>query len=460
MPYILHKYYPWRNIAFAIGEGLLIFLVINCINIYWSGVELFLADLAVYSLRSIIVTSMFQLCLYYFDLYDLSIIPNFADSITRILQAFGFGCIALALLYYLFPGIIISTKVFWSGFLIVCLTISLWRYIYFVILERRMFAQPIALVGSGALAASIVSAIEGKKDSGYKIVALVRRDGGAEDAHAVPVYADVRGLNELCSQRKVEKIVLALDERRGRLPMSDLIDYKFMGVEILDGVGFFEELTGTMPVERVTPSWLLFSGGFRVARLTNLYKRMLDVAVAAAGLIFSLPIFLLSALIIKLESPGPIFYCQERVGLHGKPFKVIKFRSMRADAEKDGPVWASTNDSRVTRFGEFIRKVRIDEIPQMINVLRGDMSFVGPRPERPVFVEQLAQVIPFYALRHVVKPGLTGWAQVYYPYGASEEDALRKLEYDLYYIKNLSITMDLFVIFQTVKIVLFRQGAR
>jgi len=194
--------------------------------------------------------------------------------------------------------------------------------------------------------------------------------------------------------------------------------------------------------------------------LRTFIKGVIDIFLALFGLLATLPITIASGIIIRLESPGPIFYFQERVGLHGKPFKLIKFRSMQSDAEKNGPVWAMKNDTRVTRFGLFIRKTRIDELPQMINVLKGDMSFVGPRPERPVFVDQLTQKIPYYSLRHNVKPGISGWAQVCYPYGASEEDALRKLEYDLYYIKYMSLQMDLWVIFQTVKTVLFQKGSR
>jgi exopolysaccharide biosynthesis polyprenyl glycosylphosphotransferase len=213
-------------------------------------------------------------------------------------------------------------------------------------------------------------------------------------------------------------------------------------------------------VEQVNPSWIIFSEGFQAGRFTCLLKRLLDLALSFAGLLLSLPITLVTALVIKLESPGPIFYFQERIGEKERRFQVIKFRSMRLDAEKDGPIWANLNDNRVTRFGRFIRMARIDEIPQMWNVLKGEMSFVGPRPERPVFVKQLVEKIPYYSLRHNVKPGITGWAQICYPYGASEEDALRKLEYDLYYLKNISLRLDLGIIFMTAKTILFQRGAR
>ncbi len=460
MPYIFKKYYPTRSIVFFIGEGTLIFLSLNGVYFLWEGTAQFGNDIFLYSFRVLLVTLIFQLCLYYFDLYDLGIVTGIADNLTRITQAFGFGCIALALLYYLFPVVIISTKVFLSAYLAICITIVLWRFLYFWVLERKLFSQPIAIVGGGDFARKIVESVEGKQDSGYKIVVQVDLRGESNSSTGNALTLECHDLRELCLTRQIEKIVLALDERRGQLSMHDLISYKFMGIEIVDGVAFYEDLTGKMPVEKVNPSWFLFSNGFHVTRLTERVKRLLDFFISLIGLLVSLPMTLLSALIIKVESPGPIFYRQQRVGRDGEIFEVIKFRSMCQDAEKDGAVWAVQEDSRVTKFGAIIRKTRIDEIPQMYNVLRGDMSFVGPRPERPVFVRELAKTIPFYSIRHVVKPGITGWAQVRYPYGASEEDALRKLEYDLFYLKNLSISFDLFIIFETVKIVLFQRGAR
>ncbi|MEN8258474.1 MAG: TIGR03013 family XrtA/PEP-CTERM system glycosyltransferase [Thermodesulfobacteriota bacterium] len=460
MPYIFKKYYPLRNIVFFQGEGVLIFLSLNAVYFFWEGAGQFGNDAILYSFRALVVTLIFQLCLYYFDLYDLGIVTGIADNITRITQAFGFGCIALGLLYYFIPVVIISTKVFLSAFLAICASIVLWRLLYFWVLERKLFTQPIAIVGVGNFAKTIVDTVEAKQDSGYKIVTQMELQGVGNPLQTLSPSLESHDLRELCLARDIEKIVLAVDERRGQLSMHDLISYKFMGIEIVDGVAFYEDLTGKMPVEKVNPSWFLFSNGFHVTRLTERTKRVLDILISFVGLLVSLPITLLTALIIKLESPGPIFYRQQRVGHHGEIFEVIKFRSMCQDAEKNGAVWAVQEDSRVTRFGAIIRKTRIDEIPQMYNVLRGDMSFVGPRPERPVFVRELAKTIPFYSIRHVVKPGITGWAQVCYPYGASEEDALRKLEYDLFYLKNLSLSFDMFIIFQTVKIVLFQRGAR
>jgi sugar transferase (PEP-CTERM system associated) len=276
----------------------------------------------------------------------------------------------------------------------------------------------------------------------------------------IPVFA---GLAELAHDQhlsRIERIVVALDDRRGAMPITELLNHKLKGTIIEDGISFYEAITGKILVEKVNPAWLIFSEGFDYGRMTYLIKRLIDLSLALFGLTLGLPIALLTALIIKIESPGPVFYRQERVGERGELFSIFKFRSMRQDAEKNGAVWASKNDARVTRVGGFIRKVRIDEIPQMWNVILGQMSFVGPRPERPIFVEQLVGKLPYYSLRHAAKPGITGWAQVCYPYGASEEDALRKLEYDLYYIKHQSFFLDMLIIFRTIKTVLFQKGSR
>ncbi len=462
MPYILKKYYPLRNLVFVFGEGLLIFLVINTVFVSWIGWTAYKEFLLLFVLRALVITFIFQLCFYFFDLYELLVIPRFADHLLTLLQTFGFGCIVLAFIYYIFPWLNISDHVFWTGLAAVGLIIVSWRLMYIWVLANRLFTQPIALVGTGKSAAQISKAIRSKHDSGFKIVAYVKgRNSETEvNSRSIPILSGIAELRTLCENRAIEKIILALDEKRGMLPMHELIEYKFMGIEITDAVGFYEELTGKIMVENLNPSWLLFSEGFYVGRFQRVKKRTLDLLVALSIFILTLPVFILSALIIKLESPGGVFYIQERVGKHGRPFKVFKFRSMREDAEKDGPVWAAADDERVTRFGRFIRKVRIDELPQLLNVLEGTMSFVGPRPERAVFVDQLVQRIPYYNIRHMVKPGITGWAQIYYPYGASEEDALHKLEYDLYYIKNLSIAMDLSTIFQTIKVILFQKGAR
>ncbi len=458
---LLKKYYPVRNVLFFVGEGLLIFLTINLAYLLFSGPAIYRIDFMDDAVRAAVVTVVFQVCLYFFDLYDLSVITtDFIDWLARIIQAFGFGCIILAVIYYLLPQMVISTKIFWSSYIVICLAIVLWRILYFKILNARLFSQPIVLIGTGNLAMDIAREIEEKKDSGYKISAFVGARPPSYNPNNAPVFADASNLLKHCAAAEVHRIIIALDDRRGTMPVRNLLQCKLQGIEIDEGITFYEAITGKILVKKVNPGWLIFSEGFRTGRIRYLVKRAMDIVFSVSGLLFSLPVTLPTALLIKLESPGPVFYCQERVGEKGKPFKVVKFRSMRQDAEKNGAVWAQENDPRVTRIGAFIRRTRIDEIPQMWNVLKGEMSFVGPRPERPVFVERLTRVIPYYSLRHSVKPGLTGWAQVCYPYGASEEDALRKLEYDLYYIKNSSVFIDILVVFRTVKTILFQKGAR
>jgi len=268
-------------------------------------------------------------------------------------------------------------------------------------------------------------------------------------------------LQQIMKEHKVDRIVVALDDRRGKLPLGDLLSCKFKGVSITDSLDIQEELTGKIVTQGLYPSWLIFSDGFNRCRPLLLAKRIIDVALSGLLAIISLPIALLTAAAIKLESKGPILYTQMRVGEGDAPFKILKFRSMCHEAEREcGAAWASAHDSRITKVGRVIRKLRIDELPQLYNILRGDMSFVGPRPERPEFVEDLKQQIPYYSQRFAVKPGLTGWAQVNYPYGASIEDAEEKLQYDLYYIKRLSLLLDLSIILRTAKVVLLGTGAR
>lgn len=375
-------------------------------------------------------------------------------------QAFGLGCIILGLIYYTIPLLTTSIRIFWPGYFATCGIVMLWRWAYYSILKKRMFVQNILVLGSGPFASDIAKEIEGTHDSGHKIISFIGDTEVAFNPHNVPVSSKIPQMAAYCHKHHIDQIILALDDRRKKTPTIELLACKLDGISVKQGINFYETITGKFPVERVDPSGIFFSDGFAQGRWTIVIKRVLDICLSSFGIIMSLPIAILSAIIIKFESPGPVFYLQERVGIRGQTFKVIKFRSMGQDAEKDGAVWATQNDSRVTRFGGFIRKVRIDEIPQLFNVLMGEMSFVGPRPERPIFVDELSEKIPYYAIRHNIKPGITGWAQVCYPYGASVEDALRKLEYDLYYMKNISIFLDLMIIFQTIKTVLFKKGGR
>jgi sugar transferase (PEP-CTERM system associated) len=461
MPSFLNKYYSPRKVFFFYGEGLLIFLALLGVYYISKGTDLFANNILLYSSRALFITITFQLSLYFFDLYDLNELLAPHDIIIRVLQAFGVGCIVLAICYYLIPILMIPNAIFLPGFGAACLSVFTWRFIYNHILRRKLFVKTIIIVGTGKIACDICHEIEQKMDRGFKIAHFIgKRNPTYPLPTTIPMTSNVNQLSDLCRSHNIEQVVVAIDDRRGQTPIKQLMECKFHGFPIENGIQFFERLTGKILVENINPAWIIFSEGFKKSRIQTLIKLLLDTLLALFGLVVTLPITLLSCIIIRFESPGPIFYLQERVGLNGKTFNVIKFRSMRNDAEKHGPVWAQKNDVRMTRYGAFIRKVRIDELPQMINVLKGEMSFVGPRPERPVFVDQLVEKIPYYAIRHHVKPGITGWAQICYPYGDSEDDALRKLEYDIYYLKFMSLQFDLSIIFQTAKTVLFGKGSR
>jgi sugar transferase (PEP-CTERM system associated) len=274
------------------------------------------------------------------------------------------------------------------------------------------------------------------------------------------VIGDFSQISSICRNAQVDRIVVALDERRGKLPVDQLLDCRLKGVRVEEGASFSEYITGKLMVENLRPSSLIFADGFKRSQIIKRLKRYFDVGAALMTMAIFSPLALIISIAIFLESKTPIVYRQERVGRDGRVFNLLKFRSMQVNAEAGNPVWAEVNDPRVTRVGKVIRKLRLDEIPQVINVLRGEMSFVGPRPERPFFTEELIKEIPFYSLRHSVKPGITGWAQICYPYGASKEDALEKLKYDLYYVKHMSALMDITILVETVKIVLFGNGSR
>jgi sugar transferase (PEP-CTERM system associated) len=338
-----------------------------------------------------------------------------------------------------------------------------WRVSIHWFLGHPDFGERILIVGSGNLAVEVAREVLNRPDAGYRIVGFVGND--AELLGKSLINPRVIGLTEqlddIVKREDIDRIVVAMGERRGQLPTDKLLQLSLAGhVSIEEGATFYERVTGRVSLNMIRPSWLIFTGRGRQVRLAALTRSAVHWLVAFVGLFLSLPIVAVTAILIKLDSRGPVFYKQERVGKNGRPFVLAKFRSMGVDAETTGPVWASKDDDRTTRVGRIIRKVRIDEIPQFWNILRGEMSFVGPRPERPHFVAQLAQEIPYYEQRHLIAPGLTGWAQIKYPYGASIEDARQKLQYDLFYIKNHSLILDAIVLFETIKIILFGRGAQ
>jgi sugar transferase (PEP-CTERM system associated) len=349
-----------------------------------------------------------------------------------------------------------------AAFMVIALVVS-WRFAFDWVNEQVGPSRRLLVVGTGPACVALAREIFARRrDLGVEIVGFIDADPSKIGTPIINpgVIGTIDDIPSIVRAKGVEQVVVSLGDARGKLPMSKLLEMKLEGVSFDHLASVYEELTGKIAVENLRPSWLIFSSGFRKTRLLQAQKRLLDVFAAVIGGSLAIPIVVVVAIAVRLSSSGPVLYSQRRVGLHGQVFTVYKFRSMRADAEAaTGAVWASKDgDPRVTSVGRFLRKSRLDELPQLWNVLVGDMSLVGPRPERPEFVANLTKLIPFYGQRHAVRPGLTGWAQVRYAYGASVEDALEKLQYDLFYIKNRSLPLDLFIIFSTIKTVLLRRG--
>jgi sugar transferase (PEP-CTERM system associated) len=413
--------------------------------------------------KALLVAFIAQLCLYYADLYDLRRVADRRELFVRIIQALASASFLLAAIYYWFPGLVIGRGVFMIAAVLVLILVVGWR-VAFEWLSRSMGPRErLLLVGTSAAAITLARELfERRHELGVDIVGFVDPDPTRVGAPVINpgVIGVIEDIPAVVRTHGVHRVVVSLSDARGKLPMEKLLDMKLAGVTFDHLASVYEEYTGKIAIENLRPSWLIFSEGFRKSRTLAAGKRLLDVVVAAIGLIIAAPIMLLVAVAVLVTSRGGALYHQRRVGLKGQIFTVHKFRSMRQDAEaQTGPVWASkTSDPRITPVGRFLRRSRLDELPQLWNVLIGEMSFVGPRPERPEFVGELTEQIPYYGQRHVVRPGLTGWAQVRYSYGASKEDALEKLQYDLYYIKNLSIALDLLIIAETVKTVVMRKG--
>ena len=459
------QYLPLRKLVFILGEGLLIFAAVTLAAYFLVGEEIVFLDLfEVIWVKILIVSAVTQTSLYFNDLYEFNHDGNMVDLATRLIQSIGITSIILAVIYYLWPGAIIGRWIFFFSILFLLLFLVSWRLLYGLVIGRRLFSDRAILIGSGELAKDIMKEVSHRKDISYDIRIVVGHEkerNGASRIEDIPVRYGFNEIIDLAEAEQASNIIVAVDEKRGILPYKELLNCKVKGMTVIDGESFYERITGKILVEKINPSWLIFSDGFRKSKTSRIAKRLTGWVLAFLMLLILSPLMLLVALAIKLDSRGPVIFSQERVGEDGKIFVLHKFRSMKVDAEKEsGPVWATEDDPRVTRVGRIIRKLRIDELPQLWNVFKGNMSFVGPRPERPFFVEKLEKQIPYYHERFSVKPGVTGWAQIKYPYGASEKDALEKLKYELYYIKNMSMVMDLLVIFHTVKIVLLGRGSR
>lgn len=401
--------------------------------------------------------------LYLADLYQLNAHLGKKEYIGRVLVAFG----GIALLYgavgFLFPPLRLSRTAYLLALLLSLSAAVGGRLLALALGSAAAIQERVLFLGATSLAERVIEAAKRVQGYGCEVLGYVD-DRAQHEIHinnGLRVLGTTKDLQRVVSNARASTIVVALSQRRGNFPLTEILACKLAGTRVQDWPDFYERATGKVAVEQLRPSWLVFSEGFNRTRITRIVKRACDIILSLALLVGGAPLYALIAILIKLDSRGPILFRQERVGERGRIFNVLKFRTMDGNAEeKTGPVWASENDPRITRVGWFLRKTRLDEFPQIINVLKGEMSFVGPRPERPHFVAQLQERIPFYSQRHTIKPGITGWAQVKYTYGASVEDALEKLQYDLYYIKNLSMFLDLVILMHSVQVVLLGKGSR
>jgi sugar transferase (PEP-CTERM system associated) len=414
--------------------------------------------------KAFLIAFACQICLYYADLYNPRVIADRRELFVRTVRALGVTSFVLAALYYWIPALIIGRGVVLIAAALVIATVIGWRLAFEWIVLRVAPRERLLIVGTSPGAVALARELHAMRGQiGVELVGFVDVDPArvGQPVFNPGVIGTVEDIPAVVRARGVDRVVVSLSDARGSLPMDKLLEMKIEGVSFAHLASVYEEYTGKIAVENLRPSWFIFSDGFRQSAWLGMVKRVSDLVLAALALVLAVPVMALVALAVRLTSKGPVLYHQSRVGRHGRVFTVHKFRSMDHDAEADtGAVWSKGEaDPRITAVGHVLRRTRLDELPQLWNILKGDMSFVGPRPERPEFVSQLAREIPYYGQRHVVRPGLTGWAQVRYTYGASVEDALMKLQYDLFYIKNLSLALDVFILFSTMKTVLLRRGA-
>mgnify|MGYP003631033185 CR=1 FL=1 len=414
--------------------------------------------------RATLFAAVTVLCLAAMGLYEPRMREGASGVLLRTAGGFVAATLVMTAIFYLLPELHLWRGIYFYT-AVTAFTVNLIsRSAFTALTHREEFKSRVLVYGSGQAASTITSAMRRRADrQGFTIVGFVRVGGEETKIKNERIINLRQSLAEYTSQTEIDQVVIALDDKRDSLPMEELFNCRLNGVDVHDLVNFFEREAGKILVDFATPGWMAFTDGFKCSPASKMAKRWFDIVASFTLLMFSWPIMLLAAIAIWLEDgPGaPVFFRQNRVGLSGKTFEVLKFRSMSVDAEGDGKArWATQNDSRVTRVGNFIRRTRIDELPQILNVLAGDMAFIGPRPERPEFVKELAERIPYYNARHCVKPGITGWAQLCYPYGSSENDARQKLQFDLYYVKNHSLFLDFMICLTTVEVVLFGKGAR
>ena len=455
---IFQVYYPVRTLALLFGDALALTLSFAAAVLLQFREDSMLELQYNFGFMKILAIAAGALLLaHYLDLYSPNELTSISEAYVRLYALLGGISIVLAVFGFIWPYAVIGNNSSFYGIVFATGTLSVWRAFFTWTASKNFMRERVYVLGEGDRARRLIDTLRKRADLGMEIVGWSGALGGDGSLRRESL---AQTLTSFRTDNPVDTVILALEDRRGTIPTRELLDLRLSGVRVEEATTLLEKTSGSIDLEALHPSWLIFSDGFRINHSMLLARRALSIAVSLMLLVIVSPLLPILALAIKVTSSGPVFYRQKRVGLHGFVFDVVKFRTMRPDAETGRAVWAGKNDPRVTAIGRFLRKFRLDEIPQLWNVLRGDMGFVGPRPERPEFVEMLSREIPYYGLRHVIRPGLTGWAQVRYRYATTIEDSKEKLQYDLFYIKNLSIGLDLLILFETAKTVLLRRGAQ
>jgi len=458
-------YYPVRTLVLLLVETFIVWLSFMLGTLVWIQQDRLLElnnQLFIEGgfLKLWLVTAIVLMLSHGLDLYDSTNMGAKWDQVFRLLMVLGLVAMLLAGVGFAYgrflPGrTFLPRYAALSGLIILTFLLLGWRTMYAWLVQQPYLRERVYVLGTGERAERLLKGLRQRSELGIEVVGWTGNITGAMTRESTAEH-----LREMVRGKGVHRVIVSMSDRRGVLPVEELLDLRLAGVKIEEATSWLERITGKIEVEHLYPSWLIFAEGFRFSLGFLLARRMFSTCIAGLGLLLSLPLLPLIILAIKLDSRGPVLYRQERVGRGGHPFYCLKFRTMRQDAEADtGATWAADDDPRITRIGKFLRMSRLDEIPQLWCVLKGDMAFVGPRPERPEFVAWLSREIPYYGVRHIVRPGITGWAQIRYKYGNTLEDAREKLQYDLFYIKNASIGLDLLIVFQTVKIVLLGRGA-
>ena len=454
---LFNVYYPVRTLVLLIGEALIVwtsFLLGTMFEFRQDSYLVLNYEGGYYKILA--VTVLVLLCSHWLDLYDTARLNTKGELYFRLLMVPGVLAFIMAGIAYVRPNYLLGSGSSTVGLLILTVALIGWRLGFTWLVQLPILVERVYVLGTGERAQRVVQGLRQNPEIGVEIASWTGKMEGVVTREAVAAH-----LMEVVEKQKVHRVIVATPDRRGTIPMQELLALRMQGVKIEEATTWLEKISGKIEVENLYPSWLVFGDGFRRSTAFIVIRRALSITISLVGLILALPLLPLIVLAIRCDSKGPVFYTQTRVGKGGRTFKVVKFRTMRQDAEAaTGPQWAGDNDPRVTRVGKFLRSSRLDEIPQLWCVLKGDMAFVGQRPERPEFIEMLSKEIPYYGVRHMVRPGLTGWAQVKYKYGATVEDSREKLQYDLFYIKNASIGLDMLIMFQTVKTVLLRRGAQ